>query len=67
MHGLLLELLIGLEQEVTQYVRDALWSAIQAKKTFFSMVTTLYLHFLCEGNKDVMSQWRSQLSKCSQF
>ena len=44
MHGLLPELLIGLEQEVTQYGWDALLSAIQAKRTFFSMVTTLYLH-----------------------
>ena len=44
MHGLLPESLIGLEQEVTQFVQDALLSAIQAKGTFFSMVTTLYLH-----------------------
>ena len=44
MDGLLPELLIGLEKEVTQYWHDARWSAIQAKGTFFSMVTTLYLH-----------------------
>ena len=44
MHGLLPESLIGLEQEVTQYGQYALLSAIQAKRTFFSMVTTLYLN-----------------------
>jgi len=43
-HGLLPELLIGLEQQVTKYGWDALWSAIQAKRTFFSIVTTPYLH-----------------------
>ena len=31
MHGLLPEMLIGLEEEVTRYGRDALWSAIQGK------------------------------------
>ena len=38
MHGLLPELLIGLKQEVTQYGRDALMSAIQAKRTFYNTV-----------------------------
>ena len=33
MNGMLPELLIGLEEEVNMYGRDALWSAIQGKKT----------------------------------
>ena len=44
MHGRLPELLIGLEEEVTRYGRDALWSSIQENRPFFSMVTTPYLH-----------------------
>ena len=44
MNGLLPELLIGLEKEVTKYGQDALWSSIQENRPFFSMVTTPYLH-----------------------
>ena len=51
MHGLLPELLIGLEEEVTKYGWDALWSAIQENRPFFSMVTTPYLHLFM--NKDI--------------
>ena len=51
MNGLLPELLIGLAKEVTKYGRDALWSAIQGEKPFFSMVTTPYLHLFM--NKDI--------------
>ena len=51
MHGMLPELLIGLEQEVTKQGRDALWSAIQANQTFFSMFTTPYLHLFM--NEDI--------------
>ena len=51
MNGLLPELLIGLERQVTKYGWDALLSAIQAKRTFFSMVTTPYLHLFI--NKDI--------------
>ena len=50
MNGLLPELLIGLEGKVTRYGRDALRSAIQGEKTFFSMVTTLYLHLFMRKN-----------------
>ena len=50
MHGPLPELLIGLEEEVTRYGRDALWSAIQRKKPFFSMVTTPYLHLFMNAD-----------------
>ena len=50
MHGLLPELLIGLEREVTKYGRDALWSAIQEKRPFLSMVTTPYLHLFMNAD-----------------
>ena len=50
MNGLFPELLIGLERQVTKYGQDTLWSAIQAKRPFFSMVTTPYLHLFMNAD-----------------
>ena len=50
MNGLMPKLLIGLERKVTQYGRDALWSAIQENRPFFSMVTTPYLHLFMNAD-----------------